>query len=114
MRLVTLFSIGALAMVIIYVDPDSTGLVGKILFYAILFFVFVGIFNLVLLRLRRRITDPENAFANVGLSFRQAILLALLVVGIMLLQGLRLLVWWDGLLLLAGIFLGELYFLSRE
>ena len=114
MRLVTLFSFGALALVVHYVDPEATGVAGKVVFYAMLFFALSGMFNLMLLRLRREITDCENAFANVGLSFRQGVLLAMLVVGILILQGLRILVWWDALLLLFGILLIELYFLLRD
>lgn len=97
-----------------YVDPETTGIMGKILFYLILFFALSGIFNLFLLFLRKRITNGENAFANIGLSFRQGSLLAILAIGLLILQSFRMLVWWDGLLLLAGVFLVELYFLSRD
>ena len=114
MRIVTLFSIIGLSMIVYYVDPDSSGLIGKVLFYLVLFFVFSGIFNLLLLWLRRKMTTNETAPANVGLSLRQGILLAILAVGLLVLQSFRILVWWDGLLLLAGVFLIELYFLSRN
>jgi len=73
-----------------------------------------GLFNLILLRLRKKITTSENAFAQVGLSFRQSTLLSLLAIGLLVMQSFRVLVWWDGLLFLAGIFLIELYFLSKE
>ncbi len=58
-------------------------------------------------------TTSETAFYNVGLSFRQGVLLSMLCVGLLILQGLRMLVWWDGLLLVGGVFLIEFYFLSR-
>ena len=114
MRIVTLFSIIATGFVLKYVDPETTGITGKILFYLVLFFALSGILNLFLLFLRKRITNSENAFANVGLSFRQGALLALLAIGLLILQSFRMLVWWDGMLLLAGVFLIELYFLSRD
>ena len=113
-RLVTLLSLFAFAFVVKFVDPDATGVVGKLLFYCSLFFALSGIFNLFLLRLRRRNVDAENAFSNVGLSFRQGLLLSLFAIGLLILQSLRMLVWWDGLLLLAGIFLVEFYFVSRD
>ncbi|MCX6763190.1 MAG: hypothetical protein NTZ97_00430 [Candidatus Moranbacteria bacterium] len=59
-------------------------------------------------------TTKDTAISNVSLSLRQGILLALLAVGLLALQSFRMLVWWDGLFLLAGIFLIELYFLSRN
>jgi hypothetical protein len=113
-RIVTLFSIVALVWVVNYVDPEASGMIGKALFYLILFFAFSGLFNLLLLWFRRKITNNENAYAQVMLSFRQGALLSLLVTGLLLLQGLRVLAWWDGLLLLAGIFLIEFYFLSKD
>lgn len=114
MRIVTLFSIIGLVSVVYLVDPEASGPVGKVLFYLVLFFTLSGIFNLFLMWLRRRMITSETAFANVGLSLRQGMLLALLAIGLLLLQSFRVLVWWDGLLLLAGIFLVELYFLSRN
>lgn len=113
MRFATLFSIAGLAAVVYFVDPDA-GLVGKVLFYFILFFAISGVLNLIFLRLRRRITTSETAFGNVGMSLRQAIILAFFAIGLLILQSLRVLVWWDGLLLLAGVFLIELYFISRD
>ncbi|MDO8240706.1 MAG: hypothetical protein Q7T51_01870 [Candidatus Moranbacteria bacterium] len=113
-RLVTLLSVVAFVFVVKFVDPDATGVAGKLLFYCSLFFALSGLFNLLLLWLRRKNVDMENAFSNVGLSFRQGMLLALFAIGLLILQSLRLLVWWDGLLLLAGIFLIEFYFVSRE
>ncbi|MDP1619442.1 MAG: hypothetical protein Q8M12_00415, partial [bacterium] len=84
------------------------------LFYLSLFFVGSGIFNLVLLRLRKGTLNAETASSNIGLSFRQGMLLALFMIGLLVLQSFRVLVWWDGLLLFGGIFLIELYFVSKE
>lgn len=114
MRLITLFSFSILGLIVYYLDPEKTGLFGLILFYLTLFFAFSGFFNLVLIWARKKALDGETAFSNVGLSFRQGILLALILVIILILQGLRMLFWWDGLLAVAGVFLIELYFLSRK
>ncbi|MDP1834022.1 MAG: hypothetical protein Q8L11_03800 [Candidatus Moranbacteria bacterium] len=112
--LVTLLSLVAFVFVVRFVDPDSTGIAGKLLFYLSLFFVGSGIFNLVLLRLRKGTLNAETASSNIGLSFRQGMLLALFMIGLLVLQSFRVLVWWDGLLLFGGIFLIELYFVSKE
>ncbi|MFA7209790.1 MAG: hypothetical protein WC120_05985 [Parcubacteria group bacterium] len=112
--LVTLLSLVAFVFVVRFVDPDSTGIAGKLLFYLSLFFVGSGIFNLVLLRLRKGTLNAETASSNIGLSFRQGMLLALFMIGLLVLQSFRVLVWWDGLLLFGGIFLVELYFVSKS
>lgn len=114
MRLVALFSFGALGAVINYVDPEKSGIVGKVLFYLILSFFLSSFFNLFLLWIRKRALGKEAVSLNIGLSFRQGALLAIFVVGLLVLQSMRLLIWWDGLLLLSGIFLVELYFLSKD
>jgi hypothetical protein len=113
-RIVTLLSLGAFVCVVKFVDPDAAGLVGKILFYVSVFFFLSGFFNLLLLFLRKRKANAENAFSNIGLSFRQGILLALFSIGLLIMQSFRVLIWWDGLLLLAGIFIIELYFVSKD
>ena len=114
MRIAVLFSIIALGLAVNYVDPESSGVPGKALFFLILFFALSGIFNLILLRLRKKITTTENAFDNINLSFRQGILLAVFFTGILVLQGQKILIWWSALLLLAGVFLIELFFITRK
>jgi len=84
------------------------------LFYLAVFFVLSGIFNLILLFIRRIFLGHEMAVENIELSFRQGILLAIIAIGILILQSYQMLVWWDALLVVAGVFLIELYFLSRD
>jgi hypothetical protein len=113
-RLINLISLSALALVVYNVDPEKSGLVGFAIFCTVLFFVLSGIFNLILLWIRRITLGKETAFSDLSLSFRQGILLAVLAIGILILQKFRILVWWDGLMTVAGVFLIELYFLSRK
>ena len=114
MRLVTLFTLAALGLVIYNVDPERSGIIGKLLFYSVLFFSLSGIFNLFLLWVRKKTIGFDAAYSNLGLSFRQGILLSLMVTVILILQGLRMLVWWDALLVVAAVFLVELYFISKS
>lgn len=112
--IITLFSFIALAGVIIYVDPEKSGVAGKAIFYLVFLFFLSGFLNLILIWLRKKMIGRDVIAANLSLSLRQGILLAILAIGILILQGMRVLVWWDGLLLVAGVFLIELYFLSKE
>lgn len=113
-RVMTLFSFLALVAVIIYVDPQNSAWVGIVLFYLAAFFSISGIFNLLLLFIRQKLLGEELAAESVSLSFRQGIMLTSITIGILILQSFRVLVWWDALLVVAGVFLVELYFLSRE
>jgi len=114
MRIAVLFSIIALGFIIYFIDPESSGLPGKALFFLVLFFILSGIFDLTLLRLRKRFIATENSFEKINLSFRQGILLSIFFTGILIFQGEGWLVWWLVLLLLAGVFIIELFFITRK
>jgi hypothetical protein len=113
MRLLVLVSFAALLAVLTYVDPEASGMPGKLIFYVVLGFFLSGFLGLFMLFIRRKTLGEEAAQSNAGLSLRQGILLAILVIALLVLQSFRMLVWWDGLLVLAGVILIELYFLSR-
>ena len=113
-RVIILISLVALGAVIYYVDPENSGLIGIALFYLAAFFVLSGIFNLFLIFIRKKFLGSEAVAKNIDLSFRQGILLAIMVLVIIFLQSYRILAWWDALLVMGGVFLIELYFLSKN
>lgn len=114
LRLLSLISLAAWILVINYLDPNASGTPGRLLFYSTLGIFLSGLFGLFLLFIRRKTLGEETVRENVGLSLRQGILLSLLIICLLILQSLRMLVWWDGLLVVAGVFLIELYFLSKN
>ncbi len=113
MRLSTLAALAALGAVIFYVDPVRDGFLGQALFYVSLFFSVTGLTTLFLFWLRRHWEINEVVYQNVGISFREGVLLALAVCGMLFLQSFRLLVWWDAGMIIAGVLLIELWFLSK-
>ena len=113
MRISTVLSIAAWLTVVYNINPEKAGIVGQILFYLSLFLALAGVFILLITWLRRKILGSDWAFAHLGMSFRQGILLSALANALLIFQSLGILTWWDGLLLAAGIFIIELYFLSR-
>jgi hypothetical protein len=113
MRLSTFAALAALGAVVHYVDPIRDGILGRALFYISLFFSITGMATLFLFWARRRWHANEMAYQNVGLSFRQGLLVALAVCAMFALQSFRLLVWWDAGIVIAGVLLVELWFLSK-
>ncbi len=113
MRLSALAALLALGFVINYVDPYRDGILGQTLFYTSLFFSITGLATLFLFWIRRRWQVNEAVYQNVGLSFRQGMLVAFVVCAMFLLQSFRLLLWWDAGLVIAGALLIELWFLSK-
>lgn len=111
-RISTILALLAWGAILYYVDPEKTGIFGQVLFYGSLFLALSGIFILFFTWVRRKI-NKEESFVYIGMSFRQGVLLALLVVILLVMLSLGILVWWDGLLVVAALFLIELYFLFR-
>ena len=102
------------ALIIIYVDVETTSLIGIVLFYLSLFFFLASFFTLTGFYLRRKISKDKIEFAQTGEAFRQGIFLALLFVGMLILQSFRMLTLWNTGLFVIGIILLEFYFVSRK
>lgn len=113
MRIISLFSLLALGIVICFIDPRKAGIIGEALFYLSLFFFLSGIFTLFFAFVRRKFSDSDKDHF-LSINFRQGLLAAVLVIILLFFQSKRILVWWDGLLILAGILLVEFYFLSKN
>ena len=113
MRVSALVALVALGLVIYYLNPTRDGFVAQTMFYVAVFFSITGVATLFLFWSRRTFFRSGELEAAVGVSFRQGALIALAVCLLLLLQSFRLLVWWDGGIVVAGILLIELWFLSR-
>ncbi|MEA3273328.1 MAG: hypothetical protein U9Q72_01900 [Patescibacteria group bacterium] len=113
MIVATLFAATAWFLVVYYIDPMEAGGMGLGLFYATLFFMLVGVFTVVGFSLRKYLLNNELLFTLIGLSFRQAVWIALIIVGLLIMQGARILNWWDATLLIISISLLEAYFLTE-
>ncbi|HDZ85368.1 MAG TPA: hypothetical protein ENH35_02340 [Candidatus Moranbacteria bacterium] len=114
MKLSTVLAIIAWGLVIYYIDPENSGFIGQILFYSSFYLVLTGIFTLIFTLIRKKLADQDTAAFYLGTNFRQGALVALLAIILLLFQSLRILTWWDGLLVVAGIFIIELYFLNKS
>jgi hypothetical protein len=114
-RISTAISFVACALVIMQIDPEKTGIIGQFLFFISAMLFLSGLFVLFFTWLRRKaLSEGDMKFSHLGISFRQGILMALLVVLFLILQQYRVLTWWDGALTVVGILLIELYFLTRR
>jgi hypothetical protein len=105
----------AWVLVVLYIDPNKSGLVGQALFY-VSAFLFLSCLAIIFFTYVRKIFDrkSEKSIIAIGTSFRQGILISFLAIGLLILQQCRMLTWWDGALSVAGIFLIELYFLTKK
>lgn len=100
-------------MVLLFLDPQVSGTIGIILFFTSFFMVIFGISSIVGYLVRRIFQRHEVAFKLVGISFRQAVLIATLLTGCLFLQSKGYFTWWTSLLLLVFLSLLEAFFVAR-
>lgn len=114
-KISTAVSFAAWILVIVQIDPEKTGIVGQFLFFVSTMLFLSGLFILLFTWMRKISGNNEDMnFSHLGISFRQGILMALLASLLLVLQQYRILTWWDGALVVVGILLIELYFLTRR
>ncbi|MBU0728083.1 hypothetical protein KKA95_05345 [Patescibacteria group bacterium] len=108
------FSWASLALVVNKLSPFTTPELSLSLFYVSLFVALVGTLTIVIYYIRAWLNKGEIYNAHLNISLRQAVLLsAMICIGIGF-QRLKVLTWWDGLLLLAIVLMIEFYFMSRD
>lgn len=110
----TLVCWSAWALVLFNIDPVVSGFIGLASFYCSLFLALLGTFALIGFAVRRTFSRATVAYHQIGVSIRQGVFLALVVVGALLLRGSGLYTWWNLLVLIAGCTLIEFFFLTRE
>jgi len=102
----------AWSMVLFQVDPDTAGWSGIAAFYLTLFTSLLGSFFLISFGVRKRFDKDELEYKLVGKSFRQSLFFAVALVGILMLQDLRFLTWWNFIMLVVGLGILEYFFIS--
>jgi len=113
MLILTLICWLAWIFVLFFINPDETGFIGFILFYLSLFLAILGTLAMFGFIIRARIKKGP-IFKQVETSFRQGIWLSVFIIGLLLLQGLSLLRWWNCLVLFLFLIFLEFFFLSSR
>ena len=117
--LATLLAGACLAAILIYFDPTVSGSLIFILFYLSLLITSTGIFTLIGLFIRRISQKrrfpllPSRAIRQLEISFRQGLLLAVILVAVLILQSQRILAWWHLIILVGLVGLAEWWLAKR-
>ena len=102
------------AVVLYELSPFSQTLLSLSLFYSTLLVALSGSFSMIFYALRRWANKNEIHNRHLNASIRQGILVSLMLVIGLGFQRLRILTWWDSLLLLGIVLMIEFYFMNRE
>lgn len=101
-------------VVLVAIDPTSSGWLGFLFFYLTLGMAMMGTLSIAGAGIRVWTKRDELVSRHVSRSFRQGLLLALLCTGALGLLAAGLFTWWTALLLILLISLFELVFLSAQ
>lgn len=114
MGISTLLCWGAWILVIVNINPENAGFIGLFAFYLTLLFALTGTLFFFSFIVRRFFNKEAIVSRQVGLSFRQAISYAIIVLGALWLQSQNLLNWGNILLLILALTVLEIFFVSRR
>jgi len=102
-----------LAFSVYYLNPKmGTAAITTLL--VSIFFTLTCLVALVGFFLRSRLSNNEVVFDAFKTSLRQGVLVGLYALGILGLAAIKLLTWWDALLLALSLILFEIYFKSSK
>lgn len=103
-------------LVVSNIDPVETGLVGSIFFYVSLFLALIGTFSVIGFLIRKKIIKDEVVvFHHVRHTFRQGLLISLLILIALMMLQFKLLTWWTGVLIvLLFLVLESIIFANRK
>jgi hypothetical protein len=117
--LATLLASACLVAILIYFPPSSADLLIFTLFYLSLFISATGvfcIFGLLIRRISRKGRTPlsiNQAMRQFGISFRQGMFLAIILLAALILQSQGILIWWYLLILIILIGLAEWWLMRK-
>lgn len=111
---VTLFSLGFSVFMFLNINPYTSDALTIGMFFLSIFIFLTGIITLLGFYFRVKITNNEVFYANFFPSLRQATLLSIVIVGLLILKSLKVLAWWDGIMFALAIALLELYFQNKN
>ena|SRR3989344_7583865 len=114
MLLATAICWSAWAVVVQSVNPEATNYIGFLLFYMSLFLSVVGTAALAGFVIRFGLMRRDLVFRQVAVAFRQSFLFAAVIVGALALQALRMLTWYNALLLIAAVTVFEFFLISYK
>ncbi len=101
-------------LVLFRLDPFASTNIALGLFFVSLFFTLVSFFTVIGYYLRVFFNRNEIYYSHILISLREGILFAFFVCIALGFQVMRVLTWWNLILLFIAIFLLEAYFIARS
>jgi hypothetical protein len=110
----TILALVSFLMVVNFISPENAGNFLLTLVFLSLFIGLSGIFTIVGFFVRYRTQRNRMPLRLLIISFRQGVMLGLLLTGSLFLKGQKLYWWWSGLTLLILVIAAESLFLKKQ
>lgn len=110
----TVFLLGFFLIIINLINPETTNLLGFIIFYLSLFLTLSGITALVGFFIRFKIMQKDLAVRAVKTAFRQSFLFSFLIAAILFLLSQKLFSWFNLILLIVILSIIEFLLISSN
>lgn len=114
MLLATAICWSAWVVVINSINPETTNLIGFLLFYVSLFLAVVGSTAIMGFLIRFVLLRRELVFRQVVIAFRQSFSFSILIIVLLILQSFSMLTWWNIVLLIVGLTMLEFFLISYK
>jgi len=101
-------------VVINSINPETTNVIGFLLFYSSLFLAIVGTSAIFGFLIRFILLRKELVFRQVAISFRQSFLFASVIIASLILQSFRMLTWYNVLFLVVAVTVLEFFLISYK
>ncbi len=101
-------------VVIFFVNPYNFSTIAYVFLYITLFFFVTSIATLILTKLWYYFIKDEITSIELRIAARQGILLGIVTCILVFLQQVRILIWWDMIIVAVTVFLVELQLLLRD
>ena len=111
---VTLLSLGVWFMILFNIDVDTADFLTISAFFGSLFLWLTGILTFIIFYFRVWISNNEVIFTFLPISIRHSILISYTLVGILSMNALNVLTWWDAIMLILVTVLIELFFRAKK
>lgn len=109
MSISTVLCFGAWILVTVNTDPSSAGFFGFLMFYLTLFLALASFFSLAGFYFRRKVFEYITEFKQIESAFRQGVFLSVIAVGMLLLQGERVLNLYSAFAFVVLVIVAEMH-----
>lgn len=100
-------------LILFFVNPYKSEANVFILFFVSLLFAFAGTWSIIEFSLKVKFKGMEDVNKKILTSFRHGAMISLVGSGLLFMQGIGVLKFWDGIIFVLAVVLFEAYFLTR-